>query len=146
MNVGTLCEREVDRIDEGHTVRDAAERMLHRAVGSLVVVADDRPAGILTDRDITTRVVARGLDPISTPVHEVMTRDPESVHEGASVDEALGVFRNRACRRLPVVSEDGRLVGILTLDDVLIHLSHQFRYIGDAVLKETPRESLTGRA
>jgi len=144
MDVGTLCERQVDRIDRGRPVRDAAERMLQRAVGSLIVVEADRPVGILTDRDITVRVVAPGLDPLATRIGDVMTSDPECILEGASTDEALGVFRSRACRRLPVVDAGGTLVGILTLDDVLIHIAHQLRYVGEAVLEETPRAKLTG--
>lgn len=107
----------------GHeaTITQAARVMLEHDVGSIVVVdPDGRPAGVVTDRDLALRAVAAGL-PGSTPVTRVMTHDPVSVAADAALVDAARQMAVRECRRLPVVDRgSGRLVGVVTLDDLLL--------------------------
>jgi CBS domain-containing protein len=87
-------------------------------VGSLPVVEGERLVGVLTDRDIATRVVAEGKDSSATSVGEVLSGDPVTVTPEENLDEALAKMSRHQVRRLPVVEEDGRLVGVLAQADV----------------------------
>ena len=139
MTVGPICIREVDLADIDESVRDAAARMRDRNVGTLFVLSEHkRPIGIVTDRDLTLRVLAEGNDPYQTTVGEVMTPVPESVKEETSIEEALGVMRRGPYRRLPVVDDNGKLVGLLSFDDVLELLAEEFRQIGELLQRESP--------
>jgi CBS domain-containing protein len=140
MSVGKVCRREVQVAGLGECVRAVAQRMREANVGT-VVVQDERgrPAGILTDRDLALRVIAEDKDPRMTPVLEVMTSVPKSVTEDTAIDAALAMMRAEKCRRLPVVGRDGRLVGVLSLDDVLELLAEEFGTIGGLLRAEEPR-------
>ena len=122
----------------------AAQRMHARKVGSLVVVdSEGHPLGLLTDRDLAVRVIAEALDPNETMVSQVMTRLPQIIREETPIEEALGIMRCGPYRRLPVVTRDGRLAGILSLDDILNLLAEEFGEIGRLLHKESP-QSLAG--
>ena len=139
MSVGRICVREVDVADPDESVQAAARRMLERQVGSLVVCNEFRqPVGILTDRDLAVRIVAEGRDPGSTPISEVMTRDPHCVREETPIENALGVMRERPCRRLPVLGTDSSLIGMVSLDDVLALLAEEFRDVSTLLAREDP--------
>ena len=106
---------------EGETstsVVEAAKLMKSEDVGSLPVTEDGRLIGMVTDRDIAIRVVAEGNDPQSVTVGEVASRDVVTVDPQQGLDEALRLMAKHQVRRLPVVEEDGRLVGILAQADV----------------------------
>jgi CBS domain-containing protein len=142
MSVRQICNPDVDVITVEETAQTAAGRMHARKVGTLVVVNErQEPIGIVTDRDLAVRVVAEGKDPATTIIAEVMTRDPETVREKTPVEDALRIMRNGSFRRVPVVDYDDRLVGLLSLDDILHLLAHDFAQIGDLVERESP-ESL----
>lgn len=139
MSVARICTRSVDLADPGESVQVAANRMHTRNVGTLVVTDEqNRPLGILTDRDLATRVVARGLDCATTTVNEVMSQAPDRVTEQTSIEAAIATMRAGAHRRLPVVDEKERLVGLVSLDDVLDLLSEEFEEIGKLVREESP--------
>ncbi|MEX2308553.1 MAG: CBS domain-containing protein [Pirellulales bacterium] len=140
MSVGRISVREVDTANPDETVAVAAERMHQRAVGTLVVVNDaDQVVGIVTDRDLVSRVLAKGRDPTETSVGEVMTVGPKTVSEQASIESALLIMRSGRFRRIPVVERDNKLVGLITLDDILMLLAEEFTQIGRLLTRETPR-------
>jgi CBS domain-containing protein len=87
-------------------------------VGLAPIVEGDRLVGALTDRDIVTRVVAEGRDPQSVIVREVASTDLVTIDPQQDLDEALRLMASNQIRRLPVVAEDGRLVGVLAQADV----------------------------
>ncbi|MFW5904819.1 MAG: CBS domain-containing protein, partial [bacterium] len=103
-----------------------------------------RPKGIVTDRDIVIRCVAEGRDAESLPVSEIMSSPVRSGHEAMPLDEALQSMQSMAARRLVVTGDDGELVGILTLDDVLELLVEQTGRIGD-LLEKQGRAVLSGK-
>jgi CBS domain-containing protein len=139
MSVGRICQREVDFAEPGESAFQAAERMHQRSVGALVVLdAYRRPIGIVTDRDLTNRVIAACRDPSTTTVEAVMTRKPKTVSENTDIESALSLMRSGAFRRLPVVDVDDGLVGLVTLDDVLMLLCEEFTTIGSLLKRETP--------
>jgi CBS domain-containing protein len=99
------------------TVADAARALKEEDVGSVPIVEGERLVGILTDRDIVTRVVAEGRDPSSTSVRDVASSELVTAEATSALDEALRLMAQHQVRRLPVV-EQGRLVGILAQADV----------------------------
>ena len=105
-------------IDASKPVAYAAKMMKQEDVGLAPIVEGDRLVGALTDRDIVTRVVAEDRDPQSVPVREVASTDLVTIDPQQDLDEALRLMASNQVRRLPVVAEDGRLVGVLAQADV----------------------------
>ena len=142
MSAGSICSREVDTANYSETVLDAARRMRDRQVGALIVVDDMTPVGILTDRDLTVRVLAVGLDPQATRVSQVMTPSPTTIGEDDSIQAGVSYMRAGRFRRLPVVGHNGRLVGILAIDDVLELVAGELADIGQLLKREAPHRWL----
>lgn len=141
MSVSKICVRDVDVISPDESAMVAARRMHSRKVGTLVVVDNEaRPVGIVTDRDLTIRVLAEGRDGATTPIRNVLTRSLRTVHEDDAIEDALGAMREGPFRRIPVVNDDGKLVGLLSLDDVLELLAEEFACIGRLLEAEAPTE------
>jgi CBS domain-containing protein len=113
-----VAGREVYHIADHQSVRDAARYMTERRVGAVAVLTGDRLAGILSERDIMGRVVARGLDLDKTRVGEVMTRDLVVVRTKDSHEDGLRKMKQAGCRHLPVVEGDN-LVGMVSQRDLL---------------------------
>jgi CBS domain-containing protein len=108
-------------IDMGKTVAYAAKMMRDEDVGIAPIVEGDRLVGVLTDRDIAVRVVAEGRDPEQVKVTEVASRDVVTLDPDQDLDEATRLMARHQVRRLPVVEEDGRLVGVVAQADVAQH-------------------------
>jgi signal-transduction protein with cAMP-binding, CBS, and nucleotidyltransferase domain len=98
---------------------DAAREMRDSDIGSVIVMEGGSICGIVTDRDIVVRAVARGMNPVETPLSAVCTREPVTLSPEQEIDEAVALMRMRGIRRLPV-EEDGRPVGIVSLGDLAI--------------------------
>jgi CBS domain-containing protein len=105
-------------IDARKSVAYAAKMMRDEDVGLAPIVEGDRLVGVLTDRDIAVRVVAEELDPERVKVSEVASRDVVTLDPDEDLDEALRLMARHQVRRLPVVEEDGRLVGVVAQADV----------------------------
>lgn len=108
-------------IDADKPVAYAAKMMKDEDVGLAPVVQGDRLVGTVTDRDIVTRVIAEGRDPGSTSVREIASTDLVTVDPQQGLDEALSLMAEHQVRRLPVVEEGGRLVGVVAQADVAEH-------------------------
>jgi len=100
------------------SIASAARLMDLQAVGALVVLDGDRPVGMVTDRDVAVRAVARDV-PADARVDAIMSPDVVTLDAGADLREALAIFHTHAIRRLPLV-ENGRMMGMVTTDDLLI--------------------------
>lgn len=116
--VSEVMTSKVCAIDADKPVAYAAKMMRDEDVGLAPIVESDRLVGTLTDRDIAIRVVAEGRDPESTLVREVASTDLVTVDPQQGLDEALRLMAEHQVRRLPVVEEDGRLVGVLAQADI----------------------------
>jgi CBS domain-containing protein len=108
-------------IDAEQTVAYAAKMMRDEDVGIAPVVEGERLVGTLTDRDIAVRVVAEGKDPQTLKARDVASTSLITVAPEQDLDEALRLMANHQVRRLPVVEEDGRVVGVLAQADVAEH-------------------------
>ena len=136
MNVASLVQRQVQSVAPSASCQDAARKMRDMGVGSLVVVEANRPLGVVTDRDLVLRVVARGLDPAAVPVHEAMSRMPIFVSHRREVSEVLELMREYAVRRVPVVDDAHELIGVVALDDVILALAAGLAGVADTIRKE----------
>jgi CBS domain-containing protein len=127
MNIGALCTRRVIAVPTSATLSEVAVRMRDERVGSVVVTSGGeghpRVVGIITDRDIVRAQLERTVDLSRLSAGEAMTHKPLVLHEDESVDGAIAHMRARAVRRAPVVSEDDRLVGLVSVDDLLAQLT-----------------------
>jgi CBS domain-containing protein len=105
-------------IEPSTPVQEVAKLMRDEDVGPIPIVENGTVTGIVTDRDIVLNVVAEGSDPSSTPVSQIASRDLVTIDPEQSLDEALRLMAQHQVRRLPVVEEDGKLVGIVAQADV----------------------------
>lgn len=145
MAIGEICSREVVICSRETSIESAAELMREHHVGALVVV-DERadgsriPIGILTDRDIAVGVVAKGLPADHITVGEAMVPELVTGRESDGVAEAFAQMRAHGVRRMPVVDAQGRLVGIVTADDLLDLLAEEMTAIARLIARERHRE------
>jgi CBS domain-containing protein len=123
MKLSSIMTGGIETIPPQATLAEAAKKMASQDIGSLPVCAERRRVvGIITDRDITVRAVARGMDPNSTRVEEVMTRDVLSCSSDAEVEEACQLMEQRQVRRLLITGQDEMPVGIVSLGDIALCL------------------------
>lgn len=115
-----LQAREPATVGPDSSVVEAARRMADRNVGAILVLEGDNLVGIFSERDVMTRVVAEGLDPVSTPVRFVMSTTLATIDESATAEQAGQLMDEHKCRHLPVIRE-GKVVGVISMRD-LMHL------------------------
>lgn len=108
----------------------------------VVIVEDSRPVGVITDRDLVVRVLTKFRDPERTPVTEIMSEDPLVLDERTGLYEAMQFGRDWNLRRFPIVDAEGRLVGIITLDDIIRLLVEEISWVAHIIEKvSTPQAS-----
>jgi CBS domain-containing protein len=128
--------------DVGETVARAAALMKEHGVGSVVVAAGGKPIGILTDRDIVIGVVAVGRDAGIARVGDVMTANPIVAHLSEDLLTVTERLSENGIRRLPVVDDEGSVVGMISFDDLVHVLSLALRNLGQTVVAEQEDEAL----
>jgi CBS domain-containing protein len=116
--VSEVMTRGIDPVDPGASVQEAAVQMAELDVGAVLVGTSDGLEGVLTDRDIIVRVVVEGTDPAAVQVRDVMSPTIFSCQEEDTVESAFAEMRERQVRRLPVLGQDGKPVGIVTMSDL----------------------------
>lgn len=144
LSAGSLCTRDVAVAHRAMPIVEAATRMRERHVGCLVVVdaspKGDSVVGILTDRDIVSSVIAQGLDPGVIQVEDVMSTDVASTSDDASIADVLTLMHRRGLRRVPVLGPEHTLVGVVSLDDVVVEMATLMMHLSAAVEGELARE------
>jgi CBS domain-containing protein len=120
MLVREVMSRNVEVIHPDSTLQEAAEKMRALDIGPLPVCEGDRLLGMLTDRDITVRGVAEGIDPWTDKVRDAMTTEVVACFEDQPVEEAVQMMKDRQIRRLIVLNRKALLTGILSLGDVAV--------------------------
>lgn len=137
MTIQAVAREEVLTVGPDTPVTDVADRLAQRRVGSAVVVEGDRPVGIVTDRDLAIDVLGVGADPTETVVRDVMHGDLFTVEATTGVFETITEMCDAGVRRVPVV-DDGTLVGIVTLDDLLVLLAGELTNLASIIQSESP--------
>ncbi len=111
-------DQKIRGLSEQSTIREAAKQMADNDIAAIVVTDDGgKLLGIVTERDMTRRIIARGWDPDKVTVGEIMTRNPDTLAPGDSAQDALELMRTRKYRHLPVV-DDGHVVGMVSIRDL----------------------------
>lgn len=139
MSLKSFARKEVITLRPDNMVYDAVRLMKEKNVGSVVIVdKENKPLGIITDRDVVIRVVYDGLDVKTTPLERVMTRGLSVLDEDMGLFEALRFMKDEGVRRYPVVNSEGKLTGFFSLDDVLFLLGKELAAVADIIAKESP--------
>ncbi len=118
MDVSKAMHKKASWVSADTSVADIAQLMQKDDIGAVPVGKDDRLIGMVTDRDIAMRVVAEGRDPKKTTAAEVMTKDIVYCRTHETVEDAIHLMDEKKIRRLPVLDDHKRLVGILSLGDI----------------------------
>jgi len=141
MQVKDVMTRGAEVVRPDATLQEAANKMKSLDIGPLPVCDGDKIIGMLTDRDITVRATAEGLDPKQTRVREVMSKELITCLEDQDVKEAAELMQSKQIRRVPILNKDKRLVGMLSLGD-LAHRSQDSKLAGKTLEEvSTPGKS-----
>ena len=147
MSISEFCNREVVFATREMSLPEAAQLMREYHVGDLVVVdeVDGKrvPVGIVTDRDIVIEVIAQSLDLNEFSVGDIMGPQLVSVQEKEGVFETIRLMRTKGIRRIPVVNQEGGLVGIISADDILDLLAEEMAELAKVAPREQEREAKT---
>jgi len=145
MLLNNFCILDVACCTPRTTVLEAAHLMRSKHTGDLVVVEDDEerkePLGIVTDRDIVVEVLAKGMDPATTLVGSVIRTPVVVGKDDEDSSSALERMSVHGVRRMPVVGRGGKLIGIVTVDDMLKQLAKEVGVITEIVSREQSREA-----
>ncbi|MFZ5469094.1 MAG: CBS domain-containing protein [Myxococcota bacterium] len=133
MSLERFCRKRVVTVSPTQSVSEAARKMREEHVGLVVVEEGGKPVGILTDRDVTCRVVAEGREAKALPVGEVMSRDVVVAQRDSLLDEVVVAMRRRGVRRIPIVDADGKVAGLVSLDDLTVLFAAELHQLAAAV-------------
>lgn len=128
-----FCERPVVTISPGQTIVEACLLLREKNVGCLVAIEDGKLRGILTDRDIALKVSGEKKDPRQTTVRKVMTANPASIAVNKTLHDLTTFMHSHHVRRVPIVDGGDKVLGMVTLDDLLILLGQEMADIGQGV-------------
>ncbi|MDO9048798.1 MAG: CBS domain-containing protein [Methylobacter sp.] len=147
MSISEFCNREVVFATREMSLPEAAQLMREYHVGDLVVVDEvdgkRMPVGIITDRDIVIEIIAQSLDITEFSVGDIMGPQLVSVQEKEGVFETIRLMRTKGIRRIPVVNQEGGLVGIVSADDILDLLAEEMTELAKVAPREQEREAKT---
>lgn len=118
MEISKAMHRNADWASADTPVSEIAKMMEKDDIGAVPIGRDDKLVGMLTDRDIAVRVVAKGLDPAKVPAESVMTKGIVWCRTTETVEDAIHLMDQKKIRRLPVIDEHKRMVGMLSLGDI----------------------------
>ena len=122
MQIREIMTRNVETASPLASLQEAAKKMQKRDIGFLPVMSEGVLVGVITDRDITIRAVARGLDPSRTLVEKAMTSDAVVLPENSDLEDAADLMEERDIRRLVVTDENEQPVGVVSKDRVALYL------------------------
>jgi CBS domain-containing protein len=135
MKLSQLFPKKLVTAAPGEKVAEVARKMQDHNVGTVVVVKDQRPAGIVTDRDLALALGAQGISP-QAPVEKVMTANVQVIGDNAGIYTVTKYIRDMEVRRLPVVDDDGRLVTVVSLDDLMRFFGRELYNLGEGIKHE----------
>lgn len=140
MSIYTVCQTSVVNVTPDTTIRFVAELMRSKNLGCVVIAEEQRPVGIVTDRDLALRrecVSSEEKD--QAPISSIMTREVCTIRKDTGIFDAIQEMKSLNVRRLPVVDAGGRLVGLITLDDIIRLLARELGEIARIIGKESPK-------
>lgn len=142
MSIKKFCTTHVVMARKGDHVREAARKMAEKNVGAVVVTDNhSAPLGIVTDRDIVVKVVNLGKDPDTTLIGDIMSPNVATLREDGDLVDASRVMMEHGVRRLPVVDGSGKVIGILSLDDILMVLERELNNLSKTISQNMKPEN-----
>jgi len=136
MSIGKHFTCEVVTIDKNEALKAAAQLMFEKNTGSVIVVEDQKPVGVLTDRDLA-RCYLEGESIDDLSLDQVIDTDVLKVGSKEGIQDALEAMAEKGVRRAPVVDEQGKLVGIVTTDDMVKILAEEFNKLSEIVHQQS---------
>jgi CBS domain-containing protein len=133
MSLQKFCQRPVVTIAPEQTIAEACRLLRDKNVGCLVATEQEHLRGILTDRDIALKVTGEKKDPQQTRVRDVMTARPASIAVNKTLHDLTTLMHSRHVRRIPIVDQGDKVVGMVTLDDLLILLGEELTDLSQGV-------------
>lgn len=138
VTVHDIVETDVVTAERDTPIQTVVAMMAEEDVGTVVVVEDDRPVGIITDRKVAM-ALEETPDISSMAAVDLMTENLVTVTEDENVMDVVQTMSDEGIRRVPVVNDDGELEGIISLDDILVLLAGELGNVGEVVRKQAPR-------
>jgi CBS domain-containing protein len=138
MTVYTICQTNVVSVKPDATVQFVAELMRDKNIGCVVVTENHKPIGIITDRDIALRATSLCGEPDMAFIESIMTRDIRTIRKDTGIFDAIQEMKSTGVRRMPIVDSSGRLIGLLTVDDLIRLLAREMADIARIIGKESP--------
>jgi len=138
MTIHDIARTDVVTASREQSAGNLATVMTEEDVGSVVIEEEDRPVGIVTDRDLMVKVLEPRADPTTVTAGEIMTEDPTTVSIDDGVFEVTEAMAEASVRRMPVVDGEGSVAGIVTLDDLLVLLTRELGALSGVVEAESP--------
>lgn len=135
MALGKMLTRKAITAGAHDSLADAGRLLEKENVGAIVIVEGERPVGIVTDRDLALAVCVRGMSPQDS-LQNVMTCPVATISQDEGVYTATQQLMEQAVRRLPVVDGNGNLVGLVSLDDLLLLLSRELHNMAEGIKAE----------
>lgn len=133
MSLQEFCRRRVVTVSPKSNIVDACQLMARNNIGCMVAEEDGRLCGILTDRDIALKVAGEAKDPRQTKIDEVMTAKPVCISVDKNLHDLTSLMHTRHVRRVPIVDGSNKVLGIVTLDDLIAMLSDEMFEIGKTI-------------
>jgi len=150
MNIEGMCAHSIVTADRSRTLQECAALMGENHVGTVLVTEETaegpQAVGIVTDRDLVVDAMARGVAPGQASIGQITARRLVTVPAAASIDEAIQVMKSEGVRRLLVAAPDRRLVGIISMDDLLDALAGEIGGIAQAIHSGFTREAAAIRS
>jgi CBS domain-containing protein len=138
MTVYACAQTNVVSVKPDTTMQFVAELMKEKNIGCVVVTENHKPVGIVTDRDIALRGVSLCGDPEEALIESIMSTDILTIRKDVGIFDAIQEMKSAGVRRMPIVDSAGRLVGLLTIDDLIRLLAREMADIARIIGKESP--------
>ncbi|MFH0966955.1 MAG: CBS domain-containing protein [Methanobacteriota archaeon] len=138
MTIYTVCQTNVVSVSPHTTISFVANLMKEKNIGCVIITEDHKPVGIVTDRDLALRANISNEEKESAPISSIMTTDVQTIRKDTGIFQAVQVMKTSRVRRLPVVDMGGRLVGLITVDDILRLLARELGEIARVIGNESP--------
>lgn len=139
MSLLNMVEKKIVSCTSQSSIKDVANLMEKENVGSILVVENEKPIGIITDRDIVVRCIVKGLDCAGTKVKEMMTGKVETVNVNSGIYDVVQVMKKNKVRWVPVVDDSGKVKGLLSFSEVYQLLAKELSDLSESVSPEEPK-------
>ncbi|HWQ66531.1 MAG TPA: CBS domain-containing protein [Methanospirillum sp.] len=139
MTIYTVCQTNVVSVSPHTTVEFVARLMKEKNIGCVIITEDHKPVGIVTDRDLALKDTCTAEEGDSALISAIMTKDVKTIRKDTGLFQAIGEMKTFRVRRLPVVDMGGRLVGLITVDDIIRLLAREMGEIARVIGSESPK-------